>query len=101
MNKTQLIEAAAAKANLPKTQTERTVKALLEVIAETLGKGETVSLIGFGKFEVKTRAARKGRNPRTGTPLTIASARVPKFTPGAVLRKSVSPSTGKKVARRK
>jgi len=101
MNKTQLIEAVAEKTNVSKAQTERTVKAVLDVIAETLGKGDTVSLLGFGKFEVKTRSARNGRNPRTGAPLKIAAARVPKFSPGAVLRKSVAPAAGRKVARRK
>ena len=101
MNKTQLIEAVAEKTNTSKAQTERTVKAILDVIAEELGKGETVSLLGFGKFEVKTRSARNGRNPRTGAPIKIAAARVPKFSPGALLRKSVTPAPGKKVARRK
>ena len=101
MNKTQLIEAVADKTGLPKAQTDRSVKAILEVISETLAKGEAVSLIGFGKFEVKTRTARNGRNPRTGAPMVIAAARTPKFSPGASLRKSVTPSTGKKVGRRK
>ena len=101
MNKTQLIEAVAEKTALSKAQTERTVKAVLDIIAEELGKGEAVSLLGFGKFEVKTRSARNGRNPRTGAPIKIAAARVPKFSPGALLRKSVTPSSGRKVARRK
>jgi len=101
MNKTQLIEAVAEKTSQSRAQTERALRALLEVIAEALGKGEAVSLIGFGKFEVKTRSARNGRNPRTGAPIKIAAARVPKFSPGALLRKAVTISTGKKVARRK
>ena len=91
MNKTQQIDAVASKSALSRAQAERSLKAILEIISEELGKGGSVSLLGFGKFETRMRKARTGRNPRTGAPIAIAASRMPAFSPGANLRRSVEP----------
>jgi len=90
MNKTELIEALAAKCDLSKAAAGRAVDGLTEIIAETLGKGDTVSLIGFGTFAVGNRAARTGRNPKTGAELKIAASKTPKFSAGAKLKSAVN-----------
>jgi DNA-binding protein HU-beta len=90
MNKTELIEALAAKCDLSKAAAGRAVDGLTEIIAETLGKGDTVSLIGFGTFSVGNRAARTGRNPKTGAELKIAASKTPKFSAGAKLKSAVN-----------
>jgi DNA-binding protein HU-beta len=90
MNKTELIEALAAKFDLSKAAAGRAVDGLTEIIAETLGKGDTVSLIGFGTFSVGNRAARTGRNPKTGAELKIAASKTPKFSAGAKLKSAVN-----------
>ena len=95
MARTQLIKAAAEKTAIFKAQAELSLKAVPDIISGELGKGNTVSLPGFGKFEVKTRNARNGRHLQTGSPLTIAAARIPEFSAGAPLRKSVFPSAEK------
>ena len=86
MNKTQLIEAVAAKANIKKKDAEAAVNAF----AEALKAGDKVQLVGFGTFEVKTREAREGRNPRTGEKITIAASKHPAFTAGKALKDSVN-----------
>ena len=90
MNKTQLIEAVAAKADIKKKDAEAAVNAFAAVVAEALKAGEKVQLVGFGTFEVKERAAREGRNPKTGEKITIAASKHPTFTAGKALKDSVN-----------
>ena len=72
MNKTELIAAVAEKADLSKKDAEAAITATVDAITEALTQGEKVQLVGFGSFEVKTRAARVGRNPRTGEEMTLS-----------------------------
>ena len=95
MNKNEFIEAMAAKTDSSKADAARAVAALTEVISDTLQKGESIALIGFGTFEVRSRAARTGRNPKTGEVLKIAASRIPAFKPGAALKAAVN-GAGKK-----
>ena len=90
MNKTQLIEAIADKSGLKKKEAEAALNAMTEAIAEALKAGEKVQLVGFGTYEVKARAARSGRNPRTGEVLTIAASKHPTFTAGKALKDAVN-----------
>ena len=90
MNKTQLIEAVAAKANLKKKDAEAAVNAFAAAIADALKAGDKVQLVGFGTFEVKAREAREGRNPRTGEKITIAASKHPAFTAGKALKDSIN-----------
>ena len=90
MNKSELIDALAAKTDLTKADAGRAIDGLTEVITETLAKGDTVSLIGFGNFSVGERAARTGRNPKTGAELKIAASKAPKFSAGAKLKAAVN-----------
>ena len=90
MNKTELIDALAAKCDLSKVAAARAVDGLTEIITETLVAGDTVSLIGFGNFSVGERAARVGRNPKTGAELQIAASKTPKFSAGAKLKAAVN-----------
>ena len=90
MNKTQLIEAVAAKANIKKKDAEAAVNAFAEAVAEALKAGDKVQLVGFGTFEVKAREAREGRNPRTGEKITIAASKHPAFTAGKALKDSIN-----------
>ena len=90
MNKNELVEGIAAKTDLSKADAARVVAALTDIIAETLQKGDSLTLVGFGTFEVRSRAARIGRNPKTGEELKIAAAKVPAFKPGATLKAAVN-----------
>jgi DNA-binding protein HU-beta len=90
MNKAELIANVAEKAELTKKDAEKAVGALLASIEEALAKGDKVQLVGFGTFEIRERAARKGRNPQTGEEINIAAARVPVFKAGKALRETVS-----------
>ncbi|MDA8352009.1 MAG: HU family DNA-binding protein [Firmicutes bacterium] len=90
MNKTQLIEQVAEMTGKTKKESSQMVEAVLESISEALRKGEKVSLIGFGNFEVRQRAARTGRNPQTGEPIQIEASKVPAFKPGKQLKESVN-----------
>ena len=90
MNKTELIAAMAEKSQLTKVDAGKALDALLETVVETVARGDDVSLIGFGAFKTATRAAREGRNPKTGEKLTIAASTVPKFTPGAAFKQAVA-----------
>ncbi|ROS00021.1 DNA-binding protein HU-beta [Sinobacterium caligoides] len=90
MNKSELIEAIAAQADLPKAAAGRALDAMIDSVAEELKKGEQVVLVGFGTFGVKERAARTGRNPRTGEPIQIAAATIPSFKPGKALKDAVN-----------
>ncbi len=90
MNRKELIEALAAKTESTKADAERNVGALIDIISGTLKKGDSLSLVGFGTFEVRKRAARTGRNPKTGEELKIKAAKVPAFKAGATLKVAVN-----------
>ncbi|AGF46911.1 DNA-binding protein HU-beta [Candidatus Kinetoplastibacterium desouzaii TCC079E] len=90
MNKTELIEHIASNADISKAAANRAIDALVNAITETMKKGESVTLVGFGSFMVSTRAARNGRNPRTGEVIKIKKTRVPKFRPGKNLKEAVN-----------
>jgi nucleoid DNA-binding protein len=90
MNKTQLIEAIAASANLKKKDAEAALNAFTTVVADALKNGDKVQLIGFGTFEVKTRGERTGRNPATGAAIKIPAAKVPAFVAGKGLKDSIN-----------
>ena len=86
MNKTELINAIAEKAELSKKDADKALKAFVDVVAEELKKGEKIQLVGFGTFEVSERAAREGRNPQTGETMKIAASKTPKFKAGKALK---------------
>ncbi len=90
MNKTQLVEAIVEKSGLKKKEAEAAVNAMTDAIAAALKAGDKVQLVGFGTFEVKERAAREGRNPRTGETIKIAASKHPTFTAGKALKDSVN-----------
>lgn len=90
MNKTQLIDAIAEKADLSKAQAKAALEATLEGITGALKDGDQVQLIGFGTFKVNNRAARTGRNPKTGEEIQIKAANVPAFVAGKALKESVN-----------
>ena len=90
MNKTQLVEAVAEKSKLTKKEAEAAVNAVTAVIADALKAGDKVQLVGFGTFEVKERAARDGRNPKTGETIKIAASKHPTFSAGKALKDSVN-----------
>lgn len=90
MNRKELIDALAEKTGSTKIAAEQNVAALIEIIGETLAKGDSLALVGFGTFEVRERAARVGRNPKTGAELKIAASKVPAFKPGATLKATVN-----------
>ncbi|ELP6119188.1 TPA: HU family DNA-binding protein [Vibrio vulnificus] len=89
MNKQQLIDQIAAKADLSKTQAKAALEATLDSLTDALKEGEQVQLIGFGTFKVNHRAARTGRNPKTGEEIQIAAAKVPAFVSGKALKDAV------------
>lgn len=89
MNKTDLVAAVAAKADISKKAADAAVAAVIDSVAEALAKGDKVQLIGFGTFEVRERAAKEGRNPKTGEKITIAASKVPAFKAGAALKDAV------------
>ncbi len=90
MNKSELAEAVANTANLSKADGARAVDAVIDSITATLCRGDTVSLVGFGTFQVKQRNARAGRNPRTGETIQIAASKVPSFKAGKGLKDAVN-----------
>ncbi|WP_430462415.1 HU family DNA-binding protein [Thalassolituus sp. LLYu03] len=90
MNKSELIDAIAASADIPKAAAGRALDAMIEAVGEALKGGDQVSLVGFGTFLVKERAARTGRNPQTGAPIEIAAAKVPGFKAGKALKDAVN-----------
>jgi len=89
MNKAELISAMAAKANLSKKDTEKALNAFIDQVVETLKKGEKIQLVGFGSFEVRTRAARKGRNPQTKKEIIIPASKLPAFKAGKALKDAI------------
>ena len=90
MNKTELIAAIAAKTGETKKDAEATLNAFVNVVSETLAKGDKVQLVGFGSFEVRKRAARKGRNPQTKEELKIPASKAPVFKAGKALKDLVN-----------
>lgn len=90
MNKAELVDAVAGAANLSKADAGRAVDAVVSSIASSLQRGEQVSVVGFGTFSVKHRAARAGRNPRTGETIQIKASNVPGFKAGKALKDAVN-----------
>ena len=90
MNKAELIEAVAAGADLSKADAGRAVDAVVEAVTKSLKKGQQVSVVGFGTFSVKHRAARTGRNPRSGETIKIPASNVPGFKAGKALKDAVN-----------
>jgi len=90
MNKAELVDAVAKDTKMSKKDAAVAVDAVIKAITNTLKKGDKVSLVGFGTWEVKKRAARKGVNPRTGEAIKIKPTKVVSFKPGAALKKSVA-----------
>lgn len=90
MNKTELIGVIAEKSGLSKKDSEKALSAAIDAIAEALAAGDKVQLVGFGAFEVKTRAARTGRNPKTKEAIEIPASKIPQFKAGKALKDVVS-----------
>ncbi len=90
MNKAQLVEAIAKAADVTKTEAEKVLNATTCSITKALKKGDKVQLVGFGTFEVRKRAARTGRNPKTGEAIKIKASKVPAFSAGKSLKDSVN-----------
>ena len=90
MNKSELIEHIAKHADISKAAATRALESMLGAVKTTLKKNGTVSLVGFGTFSVTKRAARAGRNPRTGDAIKIQAAKVPKFRPGKALKDALN-----------
>ena len=90
MNKNELVEAIALSTEITKTDVDKVVTSLTEVITDELEKGDSVSLKGFGTFEVRSRSERTGRNPRTGETLVIPASKVPAFKVSSALKKAVN-----------
>ena len=90
MNKNELVEAIALSTEITKTDVDKVVTSLTEVITDELEKGDSVSLKGFGTFEVRSRSERTGRNPRTGETLVIPASKVPEFKVSSALKKAVN-----------
>jgi DNA-binding protein HU-beta len=86
VNKSELIDAIAASADLSKAAASKALDGFIAAVSDTLKKGDSVTLVGFGTFEVAERAARNGRNPKTGETIKIAAAKTPKFKPGKALK---------------
>ena len=90
MNKAELVDAVAAGSGLTKSDASGAVESVFSAIANQLRQGNTVSVVGFGQFSVSDRAARTGRNPRTGEEIAIAASRAPKFKAGKQLKDAVN-----------
>ncbi len=90
MTKNQLIDIIATKSNLTKKDSEAALKAFIDGVNETLAKGEEITIVGFGSFGVRDRAARTGHNPKTGTKVEIKACKVPFFRAGKLLRDNVN-----------
>jgi DNA-binding protein HU-beta len=90
MNKSELIDAVASAADLSKVAATKAVDAVLDTVTNTLKNGEQVTLVGFGTFEVRARAARSGRNPQTGETINIKASNAPAFKAGKALKDAVN-----------
>ena len=91
MNKGELVDAVAAKANITKKEALEVISAFLEVVTEAVANGDKVTLVGFGSFERRDRSQREGRNPKTNEPMTIPATKVPAFSPGKQFKEKVAP----------
>ena len=97
MNKSDFIDAIAARTELSKVASGKALDAVTDIIVEAVAKGDGVSLVGFGSFKAAARAAREGKNPKTGEKIKIAATTVPKFSAGATFKAAVAEaSKGKK-----
>jgi DNA-binding protein HU-beta len=96
MNKSELVEAVAKVADISKAAAERALSSIIDAVVKTVAKGDTVTLVGFGTFKSAKRAARTGKNPKTGEALKIAATTVPKFTAGATFKATVAGKKAKK-----
>ena len=101
VNKEELVNAVAAKTKLSKKETEATINATIDAVSAALSKGDKVTLVGFGTFQVRERAAREGRNPRTGAVLKISAKKAPTFSAGKGLKEAVAGAGGKKAPAKK
>ena len=90
MNKSELVAAMAEKANVSKKAAEESLNAMLDVVKDAMAKGDKVQLVGFGSFEVRTRAARKGHNPQTKAEIKIPACKAPAFKAGKALKDIVN-----------
>ena len=97
MNKAELIEIAAKQADISKAAAGKALDGIIAAVVKAVAKGDTVTLVGFGTFKSSARAAREGKNPKTGEKIKIAATTVPKFTAGASFKTAVAaPKKGKK-----
>lgn len=96
MNKSEFIDAIAAKTDMSKAAAGRALEAVLDTITDAVAKGDAVSVIGFGTFESRKRAARTGKNPQTGAAIKIAATTVPAFKPGKAFKDKVAAKKGSK-----
>jgi len=96
MNKTELIDAIAEQTDLSKAAAGRALDAVVSTVVKAVAKNDSVTLVGFGTFKQSKRAARSGRNPRTGQEIKIAAAKVPRFIPGAAFKTAVNGASPKK-----
>ena len=90
MNKTEFVAAVAQKSGLSKKDAEKAVKAFVDTVSEQMVAGDKITIVGFGTFEVSERAAREGRNPKTGEAMPIPASRVPRFKAGKGLKDAVN-----------
>ncbi|MCS3902997.1 DNA-binding protein HU-beta [Methylohalomonas lacus] len=90
MNKSELIDAVAEAADISKASAARALDGALDAITDSLKKGDSVTLVGFGTFSVRERAARTGRNPQTGAEIKIKASKVPGFKPGKALKDAIN-----------
>ena len=90
MNKTELIAAVAEKASISKKDADSAVNAVIDTIVEALAAEEKVQIVGFGTFEIRSRSARQGRDPRTNSPITIPASKVPAFKAGKAFKDSIA-----------
>ncbi|MFP4698324.1 MAG: HU family DNA-binding protein [Eubacteriales bacterium] len=90
MNKSDLVTAIAARTEISKKDSEKVVKAFVDVVTEELANGGKIQLVGFGTFDVAERAAREGRNPQTGEPMQIPASKAPRFKSGKALKDAVN-----------
>jgi DNA-binding protein HU-beta len=96
MNKSELVDVLSVKTDVSKAAAGKSIDALMEIITATVAKGDDVALIGFGTFKPSQRAARAGKNPKTGEALKIAATTVPTFKAGAAFKAAVAPKKKKK-----
>jgi DNA-binding protein HU-beta len=90
MNKSELIDAIAASTDLPKSKAGSVLNTFIDTVTSALAAGDNISLVGFGTFQVKERAARTGRNPQTGKEIAIKAAKIPNFKAGKTLKDAVN-----------